>query len=258
MSWVYQNHGAKKMGKFISPNSKIFEHESQHGGNMSQFAIAHAMKKKRMAKGGCVEGCQCAKCMSEGGEVNRVNKMRSQHMNLQDKRGDQKGVHAPSYTNEKDKGRSEAGDVVRQYKGSSGSFKDSKMEMAKDEHKSKLEEMQSMPDPKLKGLAEGGEVGEQSPLSKGDMYDDLVDRIMMHKSYSEGGKVSNDVGDGEIADEKENQFDDLVLDDDMEFNYTGDNSGDHIGDEQEDDDRRDIVSKIMKSNRKKDRNPRPA
>ena len=40
--------------------------------------------------------------------------------------------------------------------------------------------------------------------------------------------------------------------------YTGANSGDEIGNEQEDEDRRDIVSRIMKSRRLMDRNPRPA
>lgn len=222
------------MGKFINPHSKIFEHESQSGGHMSKFAIAHAMKKKRNK-------------MAEGGEVNE----------------NVKGVHNTSSV---DQGMSSAGFDVAKAKRAGGlhpDYKSEKLEDAKGKHHKVLGELVSMKKPNLKGLAEGGEVesaemGEESPMSKGDMYDDLVDRIMMHKSYSEGGMVANDVGDGEVADEKENQFDDLVLDDDMDFSYTGDNSGDEIGNEQEDEDRHDIVSRMMKSSRKKDRNPRPA
>lgn len=75
--------------------------------------------------------------------------------------------------------------------------------------------------------------------------------------YSKGGQVSNDVGEGQEAAKLPNQFDDLVLRDDMEFNYTGANSGDEIGDAQEDEDQRDMVSMIMKSRKKKDRLPNP-
>jgi hypothetical protein len=48
-----------------------------------------------------------------------------------------------------------------------------------------------------------------------------------------------------------------VKDDDLEQHYTGENSGDELGNAQEDEDRRDIVSRIMKSRRLKDRLPRP-
>jgi hypothetical protein len=78
------------------------------------------------------------------------------------------------------------------------------------------------------------------------------------KMYSEGGEVANDVGDGADADVKENQFDDLVLRDDLSEHYTGKNSGDEIGDAQEDEDQRDMVAQIMKSRKKKDRLPQPA
>jgi hypothetical protein len=44
----------------------------------------------------------------------------------------------------------------------------------------------------------------------------------------------------------------------MEFCYTGANSGDEVGDEQEDEDEHDMVSRIMKSRLKKDRMPHPA
>ena len=96
---------------------------------------------------------------------------------------------------------------------------------------------------------------------------DLVDRIMHKVSqnfsgldrYSQGGKVANNTGTGEEADKLPNQYDDLVLRDDLESHYGDDNnSGDASGNAQEDEDRKDIVSRIMASHRKKDKNPRPA
>lgn len=88
---------------------------------------------------------------------------------------------------------------------------------------------------------------------------ELVNAIMhKRKMMSEGGKVANDVGMGASADLEDNQFDDLVLRDDLESSYTGANSGDEIGNAGEDERRKDIVSKIMASRRKKDRLPRPA
>lgn len=84
----------------------------------------------------------------------------------------------------------------------------------------------------------------------------MVDRIM-RKRMSEGGMVANDTHDN-TADEKENEFDDLVLRDDLEFSYDGKNSGDHLGNETVDAEERDLVKRIMSSRAKKDRLPRPA
>jgi hypothetical protein len=99
-----------------------------------------------------------------------------------------------------------------------------------------------------KKLAEGGEVDHDA---------DFVARIMhKRKMYSEGGEVAND--DQPMADAMPNDFDDLALRDGLEFHDTGANSGDELGDHQEDEDRKDIVGKIMKSRSKKDKNPRPA
>lgn len=208
---------------------------------MSKLAVAYAMKKKKMAKGGEVE----------------------------DEAYAEKGVHNG------DKGQSMAG-MFNSHSKDSGQSGELSKKFAKQEHEKVLSEMKAMPNPKLKGLAMGGPAGvmeeddkdlnQHMPMTKEDMYDDLVERIMEHKSadfssearLSEGGMVANDVGNGESADEMPNQFDDLVLDDDLESSYDGANSGDELGNKQEDEDRHDIVSKIMKSNRKKDRNPRPA
>lgn len=116
----------------------------------------------------------------------------------------------------------------------------------------------SQQNPKLKGLADGGYVDDE---------DDMVSRIMHKRNepfsdldrYSQGGKISNDVGTGQEADKLPNQYDDLVLRDDLESSYgDDDNSGDALGNSQEDEDRKDIVSRIMASRRKKDRLPNPA
>jgi hypothetical protein len=101
----------------------------------------------------------------------------------------------------------------------------------------------------------------EHPVENQGDHEDMVGRIMkkrmMHSQhYSEGGRVANDTPpDSEF---EPNQFDDLVKDDDLEEHYTGANSGDEIGNHQEDEDRRDIIARIMKSRRLKDRNPRPA
>ena len=57
--------------------------------------------------------------------------------------------------------------------------------------------------------------------------------------------------DEDLADFSPNEFDDLVLRDDLEQHYTGANSGDELDDEQEDADRHDIVARIMRSQAKK-------
>ncbi len=96
--------------------------------------------------------------------------------------------------------------------------------------------------------------------------DGIVDRIMEQRSkdfsgdarlMSEGGRVAN--ADEPEADFLPNEFDDLHLRDDLESTYgEDDNAGDELGNAQEDQDRDDIVARIMASRRKKDRMPRPA
>lgn len=83
--------------------------------------------------------------------------------------------------------------------------------------------------------------------------DDMIDRIM-RQCYSEGGRVANETP--WTADFEPNEFDELVKDDDLEGHYPG---SQEIGDEQEDMDRHDIVSRIMRSRAKRPgHNPRPA
>ena len=78
----------------------------------------------------------------------------------------------------------------------------------------------------------------------------------MHKRkmYSEGGKVANDVGVAE-ADKMPAEYDDLVLRDDLESSYDGENSGDMDGSKLNQEEG-DMISRIMK--KRKQTNPRPA
>lgn len=119
------------------------------------------------------------------------------------------------------------------------------------------------------GEIEKEEMGEYDPMEhpepeeneSANMEDaDMIARIMhKRKMYSKGGQVANDVGVAE-ADKLPAEYDDLVLRDaDMEdADYTGANSGDEKGNEAMDERDGDLISKIMRSRKKKDRNPRPA
>jgi hypothetical protein len=129
-------------------------------------AIAYSVKRKaeHKADGGMCE-CQgkgCAKCMDEGGSVSGAQSTQdSMRKAFHYKDGGRiKGVHEQNYP-----GESEAGDeVVRsnEYKQSGNpehlAKSEEHMDRAKTLHKRKLWELQSMPNPKLKGLAHGGEV----------------------------------------------------------------------------------------------------
>lgn len=102
-------------------------------------------------------------------------------------------------------------------------------------------------------MAKGGEVRHDE-----DDEHDIVSRIMKKRSYSEGGRIANEdhgEDDGKLAGFLPNEFDELTLDDDLEDHDSEKNSGDELGDHQEDDDRRDIVSRIMKSRKLRDKMP---
>jgi hypothetical protein len=97
----------------------------------------------------------------------------------------------------------------------------------------------------------------QGATEHDDMEDDMIEHIMKkRKHYSHGGKVSNE--DEPVADSEPAEYDDMEKDDHLEEHYSGKNSDDEDGDEAEDEDRRDVVSMIMKSRKKKDKMPRPA
>lgn len=89
--------------------------------------------------------------------------------------------------------------------------------------------------------------------------DDMIDGIMMSraKGYSEGGQVANDTESVNV-DDMDSQYDELVKDDDLESSYDAKNSGDEDGNEELDKEDDDMVSDVMKSRKKKDKNPSPA
>lgn len=84
--------------------------------------------------------------------------------------GDVKGVHKEQkhpLTGESRKGRSEAGDYVDQAGQEKSSYARQSLNTAKGLHKDVLNQMRSMPKPKLQGLAEGGSVdAEQEDMSE--------------------------------------------------------------------------------------------
>lgn len=178
--------------------------------------------------------------MSEQDMVDRIMKKRSENFSGLDRysEGGEIGVNKPvnpAHTVGAGKGESKAGDYARwgmAHEMSNNSAAASRdYEKAKKEHGKTISELRSMPNPKLKGLSEGGKVANQ-----------------------EHGENNN-----ELAGFSPNEFDDLVLRDDLESTYgDDDNSGDNLGNAQEDEDRKDIVSRIMASRKKKDRMPNPA
>lgn len=97
------------------------------------------------------------------------------------------------------------------------------------------------------GFSKGG-------MSCDEADGDMVDRIMA-KRMSKGGEVANE--DMPEADFMPNEFDDLHLRDGLEFSETDANSGDELGDEGEDERRKDRVMRIMMK-RSKQSNPKPA
>lgn len=191
----------------------------------NSLALAYSMKKKKMAKGGCVcSDGSCSSCMAGGGEVEQMRR-----------EGNMKGVHKTMSI--KEPGVSVAGSMLPSRR---ASWEEDKTERAKAIHRDKLKEMQGMPKPEL--YAHGG---------------DIVDKVMSkRKMMSEGGIASNE--DEPEADSMPAEYDDLELDDHLESTNSGKNDGDMLGDDAEEKDRHDIVARIMHSLAKKDRNPRPA
>lgn len=88
---------------------------------------------------------------------------------------------------------------------------------------------------------------------------DMITRIMhKRKMMAEGGPVVADEM-GEQSDDHSADFDYLSIGDlDDSTTNSGAADGDELGNHVEDEDRRDIVSRIMKSRSKKDRMPKPA
>lgn len=195
-------------------------------------------KKKCMDEGGPIEPSddydkfKKALGLAEGGSINSAKQRKYQ----------EKGVHQEMVPWKR--GQSAAGAL--------NAIGDK--ESAKTAHQLKLEELKSMPKPKL--LAHGGEADYQSsctsdcnsPCEVHEMGEDLVGQVLA-KRMSEGGKVAN--SDEPIADSMPNEFDYLHLSDGLEDNSSaGNEHGDTSLFE-------DTVSKVMLK-RRKQHNPRPA
>lgn len=239
--------------------------------------------KKRMAKGGAsCEACKGGECMEHGGEVKSHLENGSEEHSSGHSREEaikkakelrDQGIHGSIHHGEGPKSGPKSKYSVRvpqSHKMADGGDVEPKpsptvspeRKKAADAMRSSFNDPQSASgawDKIKQGFMEGSGTAMAQPKAEGgEMHDDDLVMKIMKKRYSQGGQVANDVGTGQEADKLPNQFDDLVLDDDLEFHETGANSGDELGDEAEDEDRRDIVKKIMKSRAKKDRMPRPA
>ncbi len=198
------------------------------------MAIQYQMKK-RMAKGGMCEhgSTMCEMChggmYAKGGDVKNEEEKRH-YVKDKNKKIHRFGPDENAALKFHEEHNKKYGPFSSDYGNSQDQF----------------EKVNKIKDPER--YAEGGEVED----------DDMISRIMKKRAghYSEGGRVANE--DHIEADFKENEFDDLPLDDHLEEHYTGANSGDELGNEQEDEDERDVVARIMRSRGKKDRMPRPA
>ncbi len=187
--------------------------------------------------------------MAEGGEIKDKSYGSPERL---DRQFDEKGVHTQFSSRENAEAARKAG------------YKPSKAP-----HERVLNELRSMPNPKLQGLAEGGEPELETTVRPDTGYgkvirvmsahggdiegEDMVGRIMRKRQhmYSHGGEVANDDHPFEYEFEEPNNFDDLARRDELSFHDTGKNSGDELGDDRVHD---DLVDRIMLK-RKKQHNP---
>jgi hypothetical protein len=229
-------------------SEKAFTHNikaEMHAGKPQNqaLAIAYSMKRKaKKASGGTVEsgdetmnmaqGGMCPNCgyaeggmltkdgyQSENSKPHQTDPMKVEPQN----EWDEEPFHVPSSSHEN--------------------------EMAKEEDDRDLNqhgEMEEGP------YAQGGMLTEDGYQSEED-EEDMVGRVMKErqKCFSEGGKIAN--SDELTAGFEPNEFDDLHLRDGLESHYTGENSGDELSDAEEDKRRKDIVSFVMASRKKRPR-----
>lgn len=233
------------------------------------LATSYGMKKRNKCAHGGYAG-SCGECYAKGGEAKKKEKGYATKSSAFHET--QKGVNRQEYHygDKKQMGTSEAGFQGELKRiASTERFKKDSAKNEKDKHRETLSDLRSMKGPTSgkSGFAEGGEVDDQDMKAGAitdneyktmvdESEDDIVDRILQQR-YSKGGRVANETE--ELAGFAPNEFDDLVLRDDLESSYTGENSGDYIGNEGEDDRREDIVSRILRSLRKRPgHNPNPA
>lgn len=238
------------------------------------LALSYALKKR-------------SKKMADGGEAKSKYATHGEEMRVYDRQKSQKGVHTPRGIGGMSKekfGESSAGYSARASHSDNPDIKSRDLRsgkstvvtpsdfghQAKKQHHRVIEEARAI-NPKLKGLAHGGHVDAEDMASRPDKGwgavivkeaegGDIVDRAMKKRAcmYSKGGMAANDDHAFEYEFETPANYDDLSLRDDLESHYDAKNSGDELGNSQEDEDRADIISRIMRSRAKKDRMPRPA
>lgn len=98
-------------------------------------------------------------------------------------------------------------------------------------------------------------MGQMPETAKAEpMGGDIVDRVMA-KRMASGGMVEKEP---EEADADSADYDYLDTHAAPEGGNTGADDGDMLGDAQEDEDRHDIVARVMRQRSMKQRNPRPA
>lgn len=200
--------------------------------------MGYAMNKKGrkcMAHGS--EGCEM--CMANGGSVGNLDEDYEGQRHIKQKPGDT-GVHSSGHF---EPGRSSAGDHARagSDKTSSQSERDYNNHAAKAIHRVVIAEQRQMKKPHG-NYAEGGEVDDD------DL--DMVGRIMRKRGSMDSDPTP--IADSESADF--DYMDEIPLDHDAD--YTGANSGDEMGNEEQDDER-DMATRIMKK-RAKPKMPHPA
>jgi len=119
------------------------------------------------------EDCDCKTCMAKGGEV--------------------KGVHEASKDSPEYPGRSKPGWMQRAKEEDTPYLNKDLDKYSKESHQEKLNELKSMPNPNLKGLAEGGEVEGEDPDS--ELHEQVGHEIMGaihskdHKKLMDGLKA---------------------------------------------------------------------
>lgn len=227
-------------GKSKKAFSKNVEAEMDEGKPQKQsLAIAYSMAKrsgkKKMAEGGLMDAL--VKGLTPGDSFSKVKKaeggmIHAKDSGFVDHEGNEIKHNGPSIS-EDDRSLNQHGELEEGPQGGGEGFHDESY-------------MGHKNDPHDNYQSEDHEL-------------DMLTRIMnKEKMYSQGGKVANG-GDDDLdmmADGKPNNFDDLALRDDLESSYDGSNAGDHLGNDQEDSDRKDMVSRIMASERKKDKLPK--
>jgi hypothetical protein len=227
-------------GKSQKTFVKNVETEMDSGKSQKQaLAIAYAMKRKKMAKGGCAcgtPGCKGCMKMAEGGQIT-----------------DNYQSACTSSCNSPCDIHPEAEYMEAEYNKARPMRSDAD---AMDEDARTLgQHGEDEEGPQGTRMAEGGQITDN--YQDAEPPSDMVGRIMAQRQrmYSEGGRVAND--SKITAGFKPAQYDDLVLRDDLESTNSGAADGDYLGDEREDMDRKDMVSRIMASRKKKDRLPNP-